>query len=184
MQTRWSSLQVLGDGAPVVHCVWGDAQWSRTQLLGEIARGHWGLCHASVAEMLAPPTERWAALDGRLVFAPETEMMEDVRAPHACRSNHGSPPHHSTLPDPSPLTAHPLCAAHPTRCAQFIRRGVAEMERERALQSRAADASASAVEAAEDAEAAAAAEAAENADADSDAGEALAAEENGGEEEG
>jgi len=91
-------------------------------------------------------------------------------------------PPHSTLPDPSPLTAHPLCAAHPTRCAQFIRRGVAEMERERALQSRAADASASAVEAAEDAEAAAAAEAAENADADSDAGEALAAEEDGGEE--
>ena len=86
-------------------------------------------------------------------------------------------PPHSTLPDPSPLTAHPLCAAHPTQRAQFIRRGVAEMERERALQSRAADASASAVEAAEDAEAAEAAEAAENADA-----EALAVEEDGGEE--
>ena len=61
----------------VVHCVWGDAQWSRTQLLGEIARGHWGLCKASVAELVAEPRQRWAALEGRLVFAPDTEMMED-----------------------------------------------------------------------------------------------------------
>ena len=27
---------------------WGDARWSRAQLLGEIARGHWGLCRGSV----------------------------------------------------------------------------------------------------------------------------------------
>ena len=57
--------------------VWGDAQWSRTQLLGEIARGHWGLCRASVAELIAAPSARWDALEGRLVFAPDTEMMED-----------------------------------------------------------------------------------------------------------
>ena len=167
---------MLGDGAPVVHCVWGDAQWSRTQLLGEIARGHWGLCHASVAEMVAPPSERWAALDGRLVFAPETEMMEDVRA---LQAPDPPLPHPNMTPTPEPNT---LCAAPATRRAQFIRRGVAEMERERALQSRAADASASAVEAAEDAAAAAAAEADESADADADAGEALAAGEAGGEE--
>jgi hypothetical protein len=27
-----------------VYVFWGDARWSRAQLLGEIARGHWGLC--------------------------------------------------------------------------------------------------------------------------------------------
>jgi hypothetical protein len=72
-----SNLEPLGAGHGVVHCVWGDAQWSRTQLLGEIARGHWGLCRTSVAELIATPTARWDSLDGRLVFAPDTEMMED-----------------------------------------------------------------------------------------------------------
>ena len=72
-----SNLEPIGAGHGVVHCVWGDAQWSRTQLLGEIARGHWGLCRASVAELIAEPTGRWDTLDGRLVFAPDTEMMED-----------------------------------------------------------------------------------------------------------
>ncbi|KAL1519218.1 hypothetical protein AB1Y20_003477 [Prymnesium parvum] len=60
-----------------VFCFWGDAQWSRTQLLGEIARGHWGLCRASVAEITTPPDQRRRGLEGRLVFAPDTEMMED-----------------------------------------------------------------------------------------------------------
>ena len=58
-------------------CVVCCTQWSRTQFLGEIARGHWGLCRASVAEIAADPAERWAALDGRLVFAPKTEMTEE-----------------------------------------------------------------------------------------------------------
>eukprot|EP00747_Dinoflagellata_sp_TGD_P221190 gnl/TRDRNA2_/TRDRNA2_93061_c0_seq1.p1 gnl/TRDRNA2_/TRDRNA2_93061_c0~~gnl/TRDRNA2_/TRDRNA2_93061_c0_seq1.p1 ORF type:complete len:592 (+),score=112.62 gnl/TRDRNA2_/TRDRNA2_93061_c0_seq1:131-1777(+) len=59
-------------------CVfWGDARWSRVQLLGEIARGHWGLCHASISEIVNPIPERRAGLEGRLVFAPETEMTED-----------------------------------------------------------------------------------------------------------
>ena len=56
---------------------WGDARWSRTQLLGEIARGHWGLGKASVCELTAGPPERWAGLDGRLCFSPTTEMTED-----------------------------------------------------------------------------------------------------------
>ena len=34
-----------------VYVFWGDARWSRAQLLGEIARGHWGLCRASVADV-------------------------------------------------------------------------------------------------------------------------------------
>ena len=67
----------------VVHCVWGDAQWSRTQLLGEIARGHWGLCRAAVTDLphdggAARAARRWRPdVDGRLVFAPVTEMTED-----------------------------------------------------------------------------------------------------------
>ena len=76
-QLKPDNLEPIGPPGGVVHCVWGDAQWSRTQLLGEIARGHWGLCRASIAELVAPPKERWDALDGRLVFAPDTEMMED-----------------------------------------------------------------------------------------------------------
>ena len=43
---------------------------SRTQLLGELARGHWGLCKASVAELISPPQERRAGLVGRLVYSP------------------------------------------------------------------------------------------------------------------
>ena len=53
---------------------WGDARWSRTQLLGEIARGHWGLGKASVCELTAGPPARWAGLDDRLCFSPVTEM--------------------------------------------------------------------------------------------------------------
>lgn len=55
----------------------GMSRWSRTQLLGEIARGHWGLCKASTAELTATPAERRGGLDGRLAFAPDTEMTED-----------------------------------------------------------------------------------------------------------
>ena len=76
-QLKPANLEPIGPTHGVVHCVWGDAQWSRTQLLGEIARGHWGLCRASVAEIVAEPAQRREALDGRLVFAPATEMMED-----------------------------------------------------------------------------------------------------------
>ena len=65
-----------GEGGRVL-CFWGAAQWSRTQLLGELARGHWGLCKASVAELISPPQERRAGLVGRLVYSPETDMTED-----------------------------------------------------------------------------------------------------------
>ena len=65
-----ANLQPLeGEGGRVL-CFWGAAQWSRTQLLGELARGHWGLCKASVAELISPPQERRAGLVGRLVYSP------------------------------------------------------------------------------------------------------------------
>lgn len=63
---------------PRVAAFWGDARWSRTQLLGEISKGHWGLCKASVADVVTtPPQQRYAGLSGRLAFAPVTEMTED-----------------------------------------------------------------------------------------------------------
>ena len=35
-----------GEPAIEVWVFWGDARWSRAQLLGEMARGHWGMCMA------------------------------------------------------------------------------------------------------------------------------------------
>lgn len=67
-----------GEGAHGrVFVCWGDARWSRAQLLGEIARGSWGLGKASVADLTAAAADRRAGLDGRLVFAPVTDMSED-----------------------------------------------------------------------------------------------------------
>lgn len=60
-----------------VYVFWGDARWSRAQLLGEIARGHWGLCRASVADVSVAVAARRREVDPRLVFAPVTEMTED-----------------------------------------------------------------------------------------------------------
>ena len=60
-----------------VYAFWGDARWSRTQLLGEIARGHWGMCKASVLDVVARPRDRRAGLEDRLVFAPITAMTEE-----------------------------------------------------------------------------------------------------------
>ena len=56
---------------------WGDARWSRTQLLGEIARGHWGMCKANVKDVLSAAEDRMQGLQGRLAFAPETEYTEE-----------------------------------------------------------------------------------------------------------
>ncbi|RQM26659.1 hypothetical protein B5M09_002055 [Aphanomyces astaci] len=58
---------------------WGDAQWTRAQLLGEIARGSWGLCRADIEDLLVPVGERWNQLkaSNRLAFAPVSEMSED-----------------------------------------------------------------------------------------------------------
>lgn len=60
-----------------VLCFWGDARWSRAQLLGEIAHGSWGLGRATVGDLAAPPAKRWKGTEERLAFAPETEMTED-----------------------------------------------------------------------------------------------------------
>lgn len=74
-----SNLEPLSEEARHgrVMAFWGDAQWSRAQLLGEIARGSWGMCRASVAELIAEPRESRRGLDGRLAFAPISEMSDD-----------------------------------------------------------------------------------------------------------
>eukprot|EP00008_Paramoeba_atlantica_P009371 CAMPEP_0201489348 /NCGR_PEP_ID=MMETSP0151_2-20130828/22303_1 /ASSEMBLY_ACC=CAM_ASM_000257 /TAXON_ID=200890 /ORGANISM="Paramoeba atlantica, Strain 621/1 / CCAP 1560/9" /LENGTH=474 /DNA_ID=CAMNT_0047874917 /DNA_START=58 /DNA_END=1482 /DNA_ORIENTATION=- len=90
---RWMVRMANGDGLKIkpdnlegvseegkegkVLCVWGDARWSRVQLLGEIARGHWGLTGTSVSDLVAPSSERWAGTKGRLAFAPITDMTEE-----------------------------------------------------------------------------------------------------------
>ena len=62
---------------------WGDARWSRAQLLGEIARGHWGLACGSVADIAASMASSAAkstvfeGVNPRLVFAPESAMTDD-----------------------------------------------------------------------------------------------------------
>ena len=73
----WQGAEARGAFLGRVLVAWGDARWSRTQLLGEIARGHWGLGKASVCELTAPPGDRWSGLDERLCFSPVTEMTED-----------------------------------------------------------------------------------------------------------
>eukprot|EP00931_Biecheleriopsis_adriatica_P047315 TRINITY_DN27260_c0_g1_i1.p1 TRINITY_DN27260_c0_g1~~TRINITY_DN27260_c0_g1_i1.p1 ORF type:complete len:509 (-),score=95.66 TRINITY_DN27260_c0_g1_i1:152-1678(-) len=75
-QLRPQNLAALEGASGRVFAVWGDARWSRAQLLGEIAKGDWGLCRANVGDLAAAPSERWTGMQGRLAFAPITEMTE------------------------------------------------------------------------------------------------------------
>mmetsp|Transcript_18962 Transcript_18962/g.48325 ORF Transcript_18962/g.48325 Transcript_18962/m.48325 type:complete len:90 (+) Transcript_18962:264-533(+) len=63
----------------VVHVFWGEARWSRTQLLGELARGSWGMCRAEASDLFDSAHERvWKAThrSGRLIYAPRTAMSD------------------------------------------------------------------------------------------------------------
>ena len=55
---------------------WGEARWQRTQLLGELARGDWGLCQARAGDLFEPARSLWPQLhrDQRPVVAPRSEM--------------------------------------------------------------------------------------------------------------
>ena len=55
---------------------WGEARWQRTQLLGELARGDWGLCQAQARDLVEPARSLWPQLirDQRPVVAPRSEM--------------------------------------------------------------------------------------------------------------
>lgn len=61
-----------------VKVFWGDARWTRAQLLGEIARGHWGMVKAGVEDLVCESSRAWTGLDGRLIFAPITAMSDET----------------------------------------------------------------------------------------------------------
>lgn len=75
-QLRPANLEALDGHTGRLFVFWGDARWSRAQLLGEIAKGDWGLCHANVGDLAAAPHERWSQTAGRIAFAPITDMTE------------------------------------------------------------------------------------------------------------
>jgi hypothetical protein len=75
-QLKPANLEAMEGGSGRVFVVWGDARWSRAQLLGEIAKGDWGLCRANISDITTSPMERWQNMQGRLAFAPITEMTE------------------------------------------------------------------------------------------------------------
>lgn len=56
---------------------WGYAGWSRCQLMGEIARGSWGMCRGEEEDVVAAgPSQVWRKVYPRLLFAPKSEMSE------------------------------------------------------------------------------------------------------------
>lgn len=76
-QLKPSNLEGLDGATGRVMCFWGDARWSRTQLLGEIARGSWGLCKANVGDVGGPINGRWQGTTGRLAIAPDNQMSDN-----------------------------------------------------------------------------------------------------------
>ncbi len=66
------------DEVDQVKVFWGDARWTRAQLLGEVARGHWGMVKAGVDDLTSNPKNVWTGLDNRLIFAPITEMSDET----------------------------------------------------------------------------------------------------------
>ena len=64
----------------VVQCFWGTAGWTRTQLLGEIARGSWGVCPCTRADVFDRDMSAGALYgeiveSDRIIYAPKNEMM-------------------------------------------------------------------------------------------------------------
>jgi putative AlgH/UPF0301 family transcriptional regulator len=74
-------INLSAEGSPSrVLVFWGDARWSRAQLLGETARGHWGLCRATVGEFIVSPEEVWPGtlIPNRLAYAPISAMTDET----------------------------------------------------------------------------------------------------------
>jgi len=75
---------------------WGDGTWSRTQLIGEIARGGWGMCAMNVADIyqvpgLDPPpkpSDLWRAIqdEGRPLEAGQNDMMRNHEINYAAEA--------------------------------------------------------------------------------------------------
>jgi hypothetical protein len=127
-KVKVGNLEPVGEGHGSVYVFWGDAQWSRAQLLGEIARGSWGLCRAGISELIAPPEERYRGLTGRLAYAPLTEMsddyirnaqgeMEAIRAEVQLAAR-GQQPALPPPPPPGSPPAHPVSTSSGSRAEQ------------------------------------------------------------------
>jgi len=72
-KVKTENLEKVATG--VVSVFFGSAGWSRVQLLGEIAKGDWGLCKGSVGDLISNNT--WNDVTPRLIFAPMSEMTDD-----------------------------------------------------------------------------------------------------------
>ena len=59
----------------IINVYWGFAGWSRTQLLAEIARGGWGMCHGEINDLMPINKNIWEDIYNtkRILFAPKTE---------------------------------------------------------------------------------------------------------------
>lgn len=55
---------------------WGDARWSRVEVLDEVSRGIWGLCEAQRSDMQQFPGKLWDTCRDRLVFVPPSSRTE------------------------------------------------------------------------------------------------------------
>lgn len=70
---------------PPVLIFWGHASWSRVQLLGEIARGSWGLCRGAAGDATVAvkhPLDFYNDLQKRVAYAPLSAMTDSyIRKP-------------------------------------------------------------------------------------------------------
>lgn len=63
--------------APRLLVFWGHAGWTRRQLLGEAARGSWGLCRAEPQDIAAfGQRQLWEVAGPRLAIPPTSELSE------------------------------------------------------------------------------------------------------------
>lgn len=66
---RWA-----GDAIVETRVYWGCAVWGRVQLLGEIARGGWGLAKGQVNAWTGPTNDCWRSTLKRAIFAGANDM--------------------------------------------------------------------------------------------------------------
>jgi len=76
--SRDTAADDLEEPAVQVKVFWGYAGWSRCQLMGEIARGSWGLCQFQDGDLTDRNSwsDLWRSVYSRLIFAPKNEMSE------------------------------------------------------------------------------------------------------------
>lgn len=65
----------------------GDARWTRVQLLGEIAKTSWGLCHAQIEDLLHEASTLYGSVHPRLIYAPQSEMSRQGSSEESDRND-------------------------------------------------------------------------------------------------